>query len=271
MKRLLNIEFQKMRYNRATKILVAIYFILFFGMALFSSIHFKFGNVDFRLADQGIFNFPYIWHFSTYIIAGLKLFLALVIIGMTTLEYSNRTLKQNLIDGLSKREFILSKFYAILAFSIASTALVFVVALILGLCFSSYTEIGIIFSGMQYLVGYLLKLIAFFSFCLFLGVWLKKTAFALGALFIWYIFEGICFLLLSALGVAPSIKSILLNFLPLNAMSNLVPEPFSDMGIIKSTLGVASAPVLWYYWLIAIGWTAIFSYGAYRLLQKRDL
>src|SRR5699024_3058805 len=121
-----------------------------------------------QLADQGIFNFPYIWHFNAYFAAILKLFLGVVIVSMIGMEYSNRTIKQNLIDGLSKKEFVLSKFYTILVFAVASTILLFLVSLVLGLIFSDYDEPGIIFSNMQYLGGYFLKLTAFFSFCFFL-------------------------------------------------------------------------------------------------------
>jgi len=50
-------------------------------------------------------------------------------------EYSYGTLKQNLIDGMSKKEFILSKFITVVAFSIVSTLFVFITSLILGLIF----------------------------------------------------------------------------------------------------------------------------------------
>jgi hypothetical protein len=53
-------------------------------------------------------------------------------------------LKQNLIDGLSKKVH-LSKFDRNL-FSFCSTVFVFVMSLILGFSFSSYTELSIVFS-----------------------------------------------------------------------------------------------------------------------------
>ncbi|HSP10997.1 MAG TPA: hypothetical protein VLO29_00600, partial [Salegentibacter sp.] len=80
MLRLLNIEFHKLRYSRSAKILVLTYFILLSFIALIASIEFNIGNLEFRVADQGIFNFPFIWHFNTYIAAFLKLFLAIVIV-----------------------------------------------------------------------------------------------------------------------------------------------------------------------------------------------
>jgi ABC-type transport system involved in multi-copper enzyme maturation permease subunit len=103
MKRLLSIELQKLWKNRASKILIFTYFILLSFIALLASVNFKIVGIDFRLADQGIFNFPYIWHFNTYMASILKFFLALVIVSMMANEYTHGTLKQNLIDGLSKK------------------------------------------------------------------------------------------------------------------------------------------------------------------------
>ena len=142
MLRLLTIEFHKLKHNRASKVLSIIYFGLLMAIALFAAIKFDIGPIKFHLAKMGIFNFPYIWHFNTYIAAILKFFLLLVIVSMTANEYSYKTLKQNLIDGLSKKEFILSKFYAVLTFAAVSTLFIFIVSLILGLAYSDYNEIG---------------------------------------------------------------------------------------------------------------------------------
>ena len=125
MLRLLSIEFHKLKYNRASKTLSIIYFGLLICIALVSTIKFEFGDFKLHLADQGIFNFPYIWHFNTYVAAILKFFLLLVIVSMMSDEYSYKTLKQNLIDGLSKKEFILSKFYTVIVFSLISTVFIF--------------------------------------------------------------------------------------------------------------------------------------------------
>ena len=131
MYRLLNIEFQKLMHSRASKILIIAYFVLLTSIALIAAIKFDIGPIKFHLAEMGIFNFPYIWHFNSYFAAIFKLFLAIVIVSMMANEYSNKTLKQNLIDGLSKKEFILSKFYTVIVLSIVSTLFIFVVSFIL--------------------------------------------------------------------------------------------------------------------------------------------
>src|SRR6187551_871706 len=191
MKRLLSIELQKIWLNKASRTLTISYFIILSFIALIASIKFDIGNFKLHLAEMGIFNFPFIWHFNTYVAAILKLFLAIVIVSMMANEYSYGTLKQNLIDGLSKKEFILSKFVTIVLFSLCSTVFVFIMTLILGYSFSSYTEIDIVFSDLEYILAFFIKLVGFFSFCLFLGILVKRSAFALGFLLVWNIIEGI--------------------------------------------------------------------------------
>ena len=101
--RLLDIEFQKLIHNRASKILIISYFVLLTFIALIAAIKFDIGPIKFHLAEMGIFNFPYIWHFNTFVAALLKFFLLLVIVSMMANEYSNKTLKQNLIDPQPKK------------------------------------------------------------------------------------------------------------------------------------------------------------------------
>lgn len=278
MLRLLNIEFQKLRYNRSAKIIVIIYFVLITFIALIASIEFDFAQIHFRLADQGIFNFPYIWHFNTYIAAILKLFLAIVIVSMVSNEYSYNTIKQNLIDGLSKKEFIMSKFLMVIVFATISTIFIFIVSMILGLIFSDYMEVGIIFSDMQFIFAYFLKLVAFFSMCLFFGVLLKRSAFALGFLIVWQVIEVILYSLLKwQIFRDTEIAEQISRFFPLNAMSNLIKEPISRLGIIESAasqLGESFTKTYEVGFLnivIVIIWIALFIYWSYIILRKRDL
>lgn len=278
MLRLLTIEYYKLRYSRSAKILITTYFVLITFIALIASIEFDFGKVHIRIADQGIFNFPYIWHFNSYMAATLKLFLAIVIVSMMSNEYSNRTIKQNLIDGLSKKEFILSKFLTVFTFAFISTFFLFVVSMILGLSFSDYTEISIIFSDMEYLLAYFVKLAAFFSFCLFLGILVKRSAFALGFLFIWFILESIAFALMKfKFFKGTDVAENIAQFFPLESMSMLVKEPFSRLNVIQSAATQLGSEfekdygIHWYQLLIAITWGAIFIYLSYFILKKRDL
>jgi ABC-2 type transport system permease protein len=283
MKRLLSIEFQKIWKNKASKVLLIAYFVLLSFIALIASIKFSIGSFEIRIADQGIFNFPYIWHFNTYIAALFKIFLAIVIVSMMANEYTYGTLKQNLIDGLSKKEFIISKFIVVVTFALASTVFIFIMSLILGYSFSSYNEIGIVFSDLEYLLAFFIKLVAFFSFCLFIGILVKRSAFALGFIFIWFIAENIFYWILKfgILGGDDKTKNLgdtIIQFFPIESMSNLIKEPFSRLSAIKTieaTIGGAKAvkdySIHFSQISIVVIWIAIFIYASYYILKKRDL
>lgn len=278
MKRLLAIELQKIWKNRASKILTISYFVILSFIALIASIKFDIGTFKLHFAEMGIFNFPYIWHFNTYIASILKLFLAIVIVSMMANEYSYGTLKQNLIDGMSKKEFILSKFLTVILFAFTSTVFVFVMSLILGYSFSSYTELGIVFSDIEYLLAYFVKLVGFFSFCLFLGILVKRSAFALGFLLIWFIVEKISYGIFKFEIFNRSSKvDDFYAFMPLESMSNLIIEPFSRLSIIKNIQsavgekGIKDYDVHFTSILIVLLWTAIFIFLSYTIIKKRDL
>ena len=278
MNRLLHIEFTKLRYSRSAKILIITYFILICFIAMIASIEFNIGKIEFRVADQGIFNFPYIWHFNSYIAALLKLFLAIVIVSMMSNEYSYRTIKQNLIDGLSKKEFVLSKFLTVVSFSLISTVFLFILSLILGYSFSDFTETSIVFSDLEYLLAYFIKLTGFFAFCMFLGVLVKRSAFALGFLFVWFIFEKLLYAFLNfRVFKGTDTAEKIMQFFPLESMSNLVKEPFTRLNAIQAAANQLGTDlkfdyaIHWYQLLIVLVWIAIFVYLSLALLKKRDL
>lgn len=278
MLRLLSIEIHKLKNSRASKVLILTYFALLTSIALIATIKFDIGPVKFHLAEQGIFNFPFIWHFNSFIAAFFKFFLLLVIVSMMANEYSNKTLKQNLIDGLSKKEFVLSKFYTVLLFALLSTIFIFFVSLILGIIYSDFNEFSIIFSDLEYLLAFFVKLLGFFSFGLFLGMLIKRSAFAVGAMLIWFIAEIISYNVLKwNVFRDTDIADNIFQFAPMQSMWNLIDEPFSRLSSVRTIANQigedfgSDYSVHWYEITIVLAWTFLFIYGSYFLLKIRDL
>lgn len=278
--RLLGIELYKIWHNKTSKVLMFGYFLLIFSIAILSTINVEFGPIKFNLAEQGIFNFPYIWHFNTFIIALLKIFFAIVIVAMIGNEYSYKTIKQNLIDGMSKGEFLKSKVYTIAAFVGISTLLVFIISLILGGIYSDYNEFQIIFSELEYLLAYAVKLFGFFSFCLFLAILIKRSAFALGFLALWQVFEGIAYGLLRwrLSDLIPQLSAEqVIKFFPLQSIGNLITEPLTRLSAIQNIadqLGEGFTKDYGVSFLnitVVLVWSALFIWGSYSLLKGRDL
>jgi hypothetical protein len=122
------------------------------------------------------------------------------------------------------------------------------------------------------------KLVGFFSFCLFLGILVKRSAFALGFLLVWNIIEGIVKGILN-FKIFPDSKTAdyITQFFPLESMSNLIVEPFTRLSVVKNLgeqIGVESLKdydVHFSSILIVLTWTTIFMFSSYNLLKNRDL
>lgn len=273
--RLLQIEFQKLWLNKMSKFLIIISFIVPFSVLILSSIKIDFfGYFTIDLAQTGIFNFPLIWHIIPFFASYFKLFFAFIVVSMVANEYSNRTVKQNLIDGLSKKEFILSKFYFILVYSALSTLFIGIATLIIGLLHSSHTDFSIILINIEFIAAYFFKLLGFFSFCLFMAVLIKRSAFALGGLVVTAFIELFIYENLQWNWANEQVAEQIMMFAPFTALYNLINQPIQRIIMILSpdkTNLAYDYGVHWYEIAIISVWTFLFIYGSYRLLQKRDL
>ncbi len=275
--RLLTIELYKIKNHKLSRVLFFIYFLLLSAIAFMAAIQVKVGPIKINLAEQGIFNFPYIWHFNTWVADFLTFFLAILVVSTVTNEFTYRTLKQNLIDGLTKKEFILSKFYFMVVLALAATFFVFVLSLILGFIYSDYTSTGIIFRDFYFLLAFFLKLLGIFSFIMFLGFLLKRSALAIGFFFVWMIAESIAYALMRWQFFGKNLANKIIAFFPYAAMRQLLPEPITRLSAAKNIgnqLGenMTKFNGLPFVNFVIVGvWISIFLFLSYKIIQKRDL
>lgn len=278
--RLLKLEILKNLNYRPFKIFTALYFIILIALLFI-------GLVDIRITDsftlnlknQGIYNFPGIWNFTTYIVALFKIFLGLIIIFSITQEFNNRMFKQNIIDGLSRKEFIASKMLTICLFTLFSTLIVFFLTLFIGYQYSESTEAKLVTEELFFIGNYFLKLFTFFTFLMFLSILLKKSMFVFLSFFGWWILEAIiggieAFFKLAGgqgpAGLASQNKFFFSNLLPLNAMSELIPNPLMRLKFAAMFGGKYEYHFPVESFVACILWTIIFTLCSYYLLKKRD-
>ena len=68
-----------------------------------------------------------------------------------------------------------------------------------------------------------------------------------------------------------------MRFLPFESMSNLIKEPFTRLGAVRSVATSVGEQINKSYdveflnIIIVVAWTCIFIYGSYAMLKKRDL
>jgi hypothetical protein len=121
--RLFEIEWLKLKNYKIFWILFGLYFLGLLvvcsgGMFLLEYI--KRTGGDFKGIDPTIlplYDFPDVWQNTIYVATFFKLFLAFIVIISICNDINYRTLRQNIIDGLSKKEFLISKFTLIFSLS----------------------------------------------------------------------------------------------------------------------------------------------------------
>lgn len=280
MMKLLKLEYYKNLNYTPFKVFTIMYFAILVIFLCIGLIDLKLFGDTINLKEQGMYNFPEIWNFTTYIVALLKIFLGLIIVFSICQEFSNRMFKQNTIDGLSREEFIGSKLLTISIFTLISTIIVFAITLFLGLKYSKTTESALVYKEMFFIGNYFLKLFAFFCFLMFLSILLRKSIFVFLAFFVIWVGESILggiesYSKLAGLK-APQRNEVLQNdfffskLFPLESMSNLIPNPMLRLNMAKA-FGLKYEFTYPTESLIAcLVWCAIFIFGSYLILKKRD-
>ena len=130
---------------------------------------------------------------------------------------------------------------------------------------------------MEYLFAYFVKLLGFFSFCLFLGVLIKRSAFALGFLFLWFMFEMISYAIAYNNLENTVLVDEIYDYFPLMSMWSLISEPFTKLNAVR-TIGnqigvdnIKDYSVHFSSILIVLAWVVIFNFLSYKIIKKRDL
>jgi len=280
MTKLLKLEYYKNLNYKPFKVFTILYFVILIALLFIGLVDFDFFGATINLKEEGIYNFPEIWNFTTWIVGLLKIFLGLIIVFSISQEFSDRMFKQNTIDGLSRKEFIGSKLLTISIFTIVSTIIVFAITMLLGYQYSNTTESAKVFEEIFFIGNYFVKLFTFFCFLMFLSILLRKSVFVFLAFFVFWIIESI----LSTVEVFTKVKGLqgpqrnevlqndffISHLFPLESMSNLIPNPMVRLNMAKA-MGLKYEFHYPTESLIAcLVWCAIFIFGSYWILRKRD-
>ena len=278
--RLLKLEYLKNLNYSPFKIFAGIYFVILIALLFIGLVDFDLLGMKINLKEQGMYNFPGVWNFTTWIVGLLKIFLGCIIVFSICQEFSNRMFKQNLIDGLSREEFIASKLLTILVFTGFSTLFVFVIAFILGKSYSATQESELVFKEIYFIFNYFLKLFTFFSFLMFLSILFRKSIFVfLGFFMVWFL-EGV----LSGIekfavmkNFDPKDKSTIVinhtyltDFLPLESMSKLIPNPLVRTKMAEMFGVQFKFEYPWESVVACVVWSIVFIAGSYLILKKKD-
>lgn len=266
MLRLLKIDLLKLTNYRAFWVLSILYGLLIIGIPV-GVIEFlkwlKSIGADFDQFDPmkiPVLYFPDIWQNITYVYTFLKIFLAIIVIISISNEYSYKTIRQNIIDGMDRLDFVKSKMSTILLLSIGSTALVFITGLLTGLIYTDNIREGQMFNGIEFVFAYFLDLLTYLTFAFLLTTLLKRSALTIFLLLMYRLLE------LIAIGNLPDNVSFLSDYFPLHSSSTLITFPFPRYWFREIQDYVAIGPVM-----VVIAYLGLFIFAIYRRLRSSDL
>ena len=275
MKRLFSIEWNKLFYNKGTRIFIILYFVMIALMAItFPNIKPNFDGLEINFIKLGALDFPAIWHNITWLLGFGKFFLTIIVINNISNEYSFGTFKQNTIDGLTKSEFLNSKVLMNLVITLLSTLLVTILVFTLGSIFSEKFEF---IKGIEFIAGYFVEIFAYIVFAIFLSFLLKKSAFAILSLIVLNISESILkgveyFVRFGNNMPEAKNATYLSNFLPLNSNGKIIDYP--SMNIQEALMGgklFTEDSIHWEYFAINVFYIILFLGLSLFIIKKRDL
>jgi len=264
----IKLEWLKFKSYKPFMIILALFVLIYFAVGLsFKKVIDWFIEENAEgfsfFVDSGlpIFDFVDIWQNLAYITFLFKYILAFVVIISICLEYSNKTIRQNFIDGLSRTEFLFSKVGLIVFLTLLSGILLTILGLILGMLYSPVTSFPFVITNMEFVLAHMLEVFGFLSFALFVATLIRRTGFSI-VLFVFYAtsIEPI------ATGIMKYQYELPVWYFPITSFGNLVRLPFEKYIFREVQDYVALQDVL-----VASGWTAIFLYLTYLLIKKRDV
>lgn len=268
-RKLFHIEFIKTSHYSSSRIILGLHLFLFLAATL------VFSQIDFSMPEFSIrrlYKFPGIWTSTTYAAKWLNLLLTVYIIILIGNEFSYKTFRQHVIDGLSRKDLFTGKLLSMLMLSAYVAMLVFLISVVMGLIFSNNLTMNSFFTDMVKVVYLFVQTLGFMALAMLIAVIFRNTALSI----IMYLLYRIAIEPLIRVLFDPPVR----QYFPSKVLSNLTPS-FIDMasatGANIQNMDVKDVEILTnrlpdaQLLLFGIIYTVVFLYLSMVLLQKRNL
>ena len=265
--RLLKIDFRKYIFSKTFWILLAVYAVLlvltfFLIEKILNNIMIEAGqSAPVPMPEFSLYSFPLVWHNLTYLAGFYKIFLALIVLSFVTNEFTYKTIRQNVMNGMSRIQFLFSKILFVFGLSLVSAIILFISGSILGMNHTESVSTALFFEKIAFIPAYFLELFTFCSMALLLAFLIQRSGLAIGLLALYYyILEPIFSFI---------IPEQIASYLPVESMGNLIDIPNSAImkmvGVnFREFISVPDVYICSAYSLVFIGLT-------YLIIVKKDL
>ena len=167
------------------------------------------------------FAFPDAWQNISWN-SGLTFIIpAILIITLTTNEFTFKTHRQNIIDGWSRSQFIGVKLIELVLLSLLSTIVVLLTVLAFGYIGNKMPEGVSVWQGSRFILFYFVQMLSYSMIAFLLAMLIKRAGLAIGAFLMYMLVEKII------VGIGHGVyKSNVVDYLPEEVTSMLVPQSY---------------------------------------------
>jgi len=227
MLQLLKIEWLKVKNYRTFWVLSALYLLSIWGINYIVYViqwkiyHDKNAGDAAKLFLGGPpYAFPKVWPMTAYVSSYLLFIAGLLMIITVTNEFSFKTHRQNIIDGETRTQFIITKLVCGIVVALVSTLFVFLTAMLFGFIEenSSFS-----FENIQYIFYFFLQALSYCWLAIFFSLLFKRSGISIGVFFLYTIvLENV---LVQALNYYANGSG---KYLPIQSSDELLPLPFLE-------------------------------------------
>ncbi len=262
-----NLEWLKLKSYRMFKAVILLYVLLMPAMFLIGKAP---GELPQDAPIPSFYSFPAVWSTLGYLGNWMVFFFfGFLTIQMVTREYANKTFRQNIMTGISRNEFVLSKIVMIFTLALGATAYYVLVATVFGITHTSYIkDWTYAFEDTSYIYRFGLMSFGYMIFAMMIAFIVRRSGLALLAFVVY------TFFIEPLLRYWPHTKlfgKVGRDYYPLNVMEDLAYPEFFDRfvrvtnGEFVQILPPTTAIVL------TMGYTALFIGITYWIVNRRDL
>ncbi|MEJ7735915.1 MAG: ABC transporter permease [Chitinophagaceae bacterium] len=225
MLQLLRIEWLKVKNYRTFWILLLITLVSVpaFNYVIYDLLDNSFPKIQGKSILGSPFGFPDVWQTVSWNSSLLLLIPAVLIITLTTNEFTYKTHRQNIIDGWSRNQFINVKLFQVLLLSIILTGIVFATSIGFGYL-ANKPQTGLsIWQDVRFTGFYFVEMISYSLIAFLISMFIKRAGLAMGIFFIYMIIEQLIVVILRN-----KYKQQSEDFFPHEVTDMLIPQPYAQ-------------------------------------------
>jgi len=275
MLQLLKTEIKKFKSNSTITLLIVFFTLLMPFVILTLKGVFKDATGPIKAISE-IYDLPMIWDYQGYTGSWLVFFfLGFMVLQMFTNEVSQRTMRQNIIFGYTKKEFFTAKVTVIICLSIFATILYAFSSAVIGMLHTPGFDFELLMDNNWAILRFFISTLGTLFFALLVAVVFRRGGLSM---FIYFAYPLILEPIMRGLVIYGLIKSgkpnwTLMNYFPMNTLEDLMTFPLVRTS--SDFINVHENMTLVHSYPIAIGmgivYSALFLFLAWRSFKKSDI